>query len=413
MTTELTGVPDLADPETFRAGVPHMAYDLIRELPGLAWQPADAGTLTGGFWVVTRYDEAVQVLQDADRFQSGYGAVYPLPNPTRMEPLSKSIQFMDSPDHSRVRRSAAKSFGPRVVANFESWIREVIVETLDDALPRQRFDWIEKVCQVIPPLVIAQILGVPRERWGFVVDSSHRIFVAQSAKDGGISLADEFTKIGGYLTELGEEKLKNPADDMTTLLAQSHAAGEVDFVEYQMYLVSLLIAGAETTNTTMAHIGHLLATDPQIRDVAARALDEGKSGELVEEFLRYITPAMNFARVASRETELNGQLINKDDLVVVSLIAANRDPAAFPHPNTFDPFREGTKPLGGTGGAGMSFGAGPHRCIGHMLAKLELRIFLEELHARGVAVSMDGDPERGASGVVNQLLTLPVAVSVG
>jgi cytochrome P450 len=261
--------------------------------------------------------------------------------------------------------------------------------------------------------VIAQILGVPREERGRIVTFSRDIFIAQAVKDDGVSLGNVMMQLGDYLTRLGEEKLQNPADDMSTLLAQLHRDGELDDVEYVLYLATLLNAGAETTNTTMAHIGHLLATDPEIRDITARALDEGKSAELVDEFLRYITPAMNFARVAARDTELNGQAIKKGDTVVVSYTAANRDPAAFPRPNTFDPFREDPKPVAGTGGAGMAFGAGPHRCPAHLLAKLELRIFLEELHARKVVITMDGEAERGASGVVDQLLKLPVSVSVG
>lgn len=411
--TQMSGIPDLADPETFRAGVPHEAYDELRALPGLPWQPAESGTLTGGFWLVTRYDEVVEVLQDTERFSSRFGAVYPLPNPTGDGPMSKHILFMDPPEHSRVRRAAAKSFGPRVVANFESWIRDVVVETLDDALPLGRFDWVAEVARFIPSRVIAQVLGVPLEQREYIVNATDEIFKSQSVNDGGLSLLQEFMKVGEFMTRLGSDKLLNPADDMTTVLAQSLESGEIDLVEYQLYTASLFTAGFETTHTTIAHIGHLLATDPAIRATAARALEEGKSAELVDEFLRYITPAMRFARVATRDTELGGQVIKEGDMVAVVFSAANRDPEAFERPNEFDPFREDSKSRAGTGGAGLAFSAGPHRCIGHMLAKLELRILLEELHARKAVISMDGEAERGASGVVNQLLALPVSVTVG
>lgn len=404
-------IPDLADPETFRAGVPYAAWDHMRSMPGLAWQHADAGTLHDGFFVVTRYDEALEVLQDSDRFSSSFGAVYPLPNPTRAEPLNKHILFMDPPEHSPVRRTATKSFGPRVVANFDAWIRECVVEALDNALPLGRFDWIENVCHLIPPLVIARILGVPPEERQYIVDASRDIFVAQSAKDGGASLGAELAKVGDYLARLGQEKLKNPADDMSTVLAQSFDAGEIGHVEYQMYLASILNAGAETTDTAMAHMGHLLASDPEVAAAARQALDEGKVDALVDEFLRFSPPAMNFARVAKRDTELNGQAIREGDMLVVSLAAANRDPAAFPRPNTFDPFRTDPKPATSVGGSGLTFSAGVHRCPGHHLAKLELRILLEELHARGVVLTMDGEAVRGASGVVNQLLALPVTAT--
>ncbi|MFF2059929.1 cytochrome P450 [Rhodococcus qingshengii] len=413
LVSELSDVPNMADPETFRAGVPLDAYERMRALPGLSWQPAEYGALTGGFWLVTRYDDVAQVLQDSERFSSRFGNVYPLLNPTGDGPMTKQIVHQDPPEHSRVRRAAAKSFGPRVVANFESWIREVVEETLDDALRQGRFDWIHEIARFIPSRVIAQVLGVPLDRRTYIVDTTIEIFKSQSLNDGGEAFTKQCVEVGDYLTQLGKEKLSNPADDMTSALARSLDNGEIDLTEYQWYAVSLLIAGFETTHTTIAHIAHLLATDPAIRDASSRAIEAGKSAELVEEFLRYITPAMRFTRVATCDTEIGGQAVRKNDVMQIVLTAANRDPDAFPRPDEFDPFREDPKPAAGTGGSGMAFGAGPHRCIGHVLAKLELRILLEELHARNVVISMDGEAERGASGVVNSLTALPVTVAVG
>ncbi|MFC7504927.1 cytochrome P450 [Nocardioides sp. CPCC 206347] len=411
-TTPLSGMPDLADPETFRAGVPYELYEQMRATPGIPWHPAESGTLKDGFWLVTRYDDVVEVLQDAGRFSSRFGSVFPLPNPSGEGPMGKNIVFMDPPEHSRVRRAAAKSFGPRVVANFEPWIREVVNEALDHALPLRTFEWVEQVARVIPSQVIARVLGVPVAQRDYIVEATYAIFRAQTAEDAGASLTAEFMKVGEFMTHLGEDKLKDPADDMTTVLAQARQAGDIDLAEYQQYCASMFSAGFETTHTTIAHIGHLLATDPSIAATAARALEEGQSAALVDEFLRYVTPAMRFARVATCDTEIAGQAVKEGDTVLVVLAAANRDSAAYSRPDEFDPFREGGKPLPGTGAAGLTFGAGPHRCIGHMLAKLELRVLLEELQARQVTITMDGQAERGASGVVNQLMRVPVAVSL-
>ncbi|MGW6332924.1 cytochrome P450 [Nocardia rhamnosiphila] len=413
VTTEMSGIPDLADPETFKAGVPHEVHDTLRSLPGLAWQPAATGTPTGGFWLVTRYSDVAEVFQNPDRFSSRFGSVFPLPNLSGDGPMSKLIVFTDPPDHSRIRRAAAKSFGPRVVANFESWIHDVVVETLDDALPLENFDWVNEISRFVPSRVIAQVLGVPIEQRDYIVEATNAIFKAQTLNDNGVSLGTEFMQVGDFMMRLGETKLANPADDMTTVMAQALDKGDIDIAEYQLYTASMFSAGFETTHTTISHIGHMLATDSSVRDITARALDEGKSAELVDEFIRYITPAMRFARVATRDTTLGGQHIKKDEAIVVVLSAANRDPDVFSRPNEFDPFREGPSPAAGTGASGMAFGAGPHRCIGHMLAKLELRILLEELHRRKVNITMNGQAERGASGVVNQLLTLPVSVTVG
>lgn len=208
-----------------------------------------------------------------------------------------------------------------------------------------------------------------------------------------------FTKVmldvGEYLTRLGEEKLQHPADDMTTVLATSLQNGEIDLTEYQLYMASLLTGGAETTSTTMSHLAHLLASDSAVRAATDRAMAEGKTAEVVDEFIRYISPAMRFVRVATRDTEIGGQAVKENDVVAVVLSAANRDPAAFARPHEFDPFREGPGPAAGTGGAGLAFSAGPHRCIAHVLAKLEIRILLEEMYARQVVLTMAGEAERG------------------
>jgi cytochrome P450 len=257
------------------------------------------------------------------------------------------------------------------------------------------------------------VLGVPQDRREYIAEATIGIFQAVSVPDGGETFGRLANEVGDYLTQLGEEKLLNPADDMTTVLYTSLKNGEIDLEEYQQYATTLLMAGFETSHTTIAHIGHLLATDPAIRAATARALDEGKSAELVDEFLRYITPGLRFARVATRDTEIGGQAVKKNDMLAVVLASANRDPDVFPRPDEFDPFRESPKPAIGTGGAGMTFGAGPHRCVGHVLAKLELRILLEEMHARGVVLSMDGEAERGAHYTVNTLVKVPVSVAVG
>ena len=414
MTTSIEDLelPDLASPATFHESIPHDAFEMLRSHPGLVWHPAEAGTRTGGFWVVSRYAEVAEILQHPDLYRSGPGPAFPLANLNGDSPMGKHILFMDPPEHSRVRRAAARSFGPRVVAQFENWIRDVVVETLDAALAEREFDWVAEVARYIPARVIASVMGVPREKRDYIVAASEEIFVAQSVDDGGARFAQAFMGVGQFTFELGQEKLRNPQDDMMTVMAQAHDSGEIDLVEYQLYCASLVVAGFETTHTTIGHIARLLATDDRIRSVADSAITEGRTAQLVDEFLRYISPAMTFMRTSSSDHEFRGQPIKENDALMLLFASANRDPAAFENPHEFDPDRTSTAPSPSTGLAGLAFSAGPHRCVGHVLAKLELRILLEEMFSRGVRLELAGEPGRGWSLLVNQLLSLPVRVTM-
>jgi cytochrome P450 len=408
LTDSSIEIPDFTDPATYVAGVPHEAFDELRSRPGLYWQKTIEGTYNGGFWVVTRFNEVVEIEQEPAVFSSVPGAFFPLANMGGDGPMSKHILFMDPPEHSRVRRVAMKSFGPRVVAHFDGWIRDIVNETLDEALHRGSFDWISDVARLIPSRVIAAVMGVPRELRGQVVDWSDAIFEGQVNQDGGAAMARAFEEVNVYMAALGQEKLRDPQDDMVTVLAQSLDREEIDEGEYAMYTTALLIAGYETTHTLIGQSMRLILEDQHIRRGCDLAFEAGEFNAVVEEFLRLVTPAMNVARTATEEIEFHGQTIRRNDTMQLMLVAANRDPDVFADPHRFDPSRARGKTL--SGGDGLAFGSGLHRCVGNVLAKMDSRILFEEMHRRDVRLEMDGEPRRGWSTLINQLLSLPVHV---
>jgi cytochrome P450 len=410
--TTLTGssieIPDFTDPATYVGGVPHEAFDALRSRPGLYWQKAAEGTYNGGFWVVTRFNEIVEIEQQPAVFSSVPGAFFPLANMSGDSPMSKHILFMDPPEHSRVRRVAMKSFGPRVVAHFDGWIRDIVNETLDEALQRGSFDWIAEVARLIPSRVIASVMGVPRELRQQVVDWSDAIFTSTVTQDDdGAGMAQAFHEVSVYMAQLGQEKLRDPQEDTVTVLAQCLDRGEIDEDEYAMYTAALLIAGYETTHTLIGQSVRLMLEDDEIRRTCHSAFDAGEFNAVVDEFLRYVTPAMNVTRTATQDIDFHGQTIRRHDTTQLMLIAGNRDPEVFADPHRFDPSRPRAKTLSGDG---LAFGSGLHRCVGNVLAKMDSRILFEELHRRGVSLELDGEPGPGWSTLINQLLTLPVRV---
>ena len=405
LTDSSIEIPDFTDPATYVAGVPHAAFDELRSRTGLYWQKAAEGTYNGGFWVVTRFNEIVEIEQQPALFSSVPGAFFPLANMSGDSPMGKHILFMDPPEHSRVRRVAMKSFGPRVVARFDGWIREIVNETLDDALQRGSFDWVADVARLIPSRVIAAVMGVPRELRGQVVEWSDAIFNSTVTQDDdGVAMARAFDEVNVYMAKLGEEKLRHPEDDTVTVLAQCLDRGEIDEAEYAMYTTALLIAGYETTHTLIGQAMRLILEDEHIR----RTCDLGcEVNAVVDEFLRYVTPAMNVTRTATREIDFHGQTIRPNDTMQLMLIAANRDPDVFADPHRFDPSRPRGKTLPADG---LAFGSGLHRCVGNVLAKMDTRILFEEMRRKGVRLELDGEPGRGWSTLINQLLSLPVRV---
>lgn len=400
------GLPDFSDPATFAEKIPHEAFDKVRALPGLYWQPSDYGTFNGGFWMATRFHDITAFERRSKEITVRHGFNFPVPGVE--EPAEETAMWsallmrMDPPVHSRVRRAAAASFGPRVVANFDHWVRDVVNEVLDDALVDDSFDWVEKVAKFVPSRVIAQILGVPRERREDIVNWVDAIFHVAQHDDAGTRMLAIAQEIFAYIGELQQEKLRDPQDDVTTVMAQYTERGEITQEEFIFFIFLCIVAGYETTHTLIGQMMRMIVEDDAVERVAEEFVGKGESGPLVDEFLRHITPAMNMARVALDDMEVAGTQVRKGDVIQMQFVAANRDPEIFTDPHAFDPSRTQKKTL--------AFGSGPHGCLGSALAKLEGRILLEELFTRHVRFELDGPPRRGNSTWINQLFALPVRV---
>jgi cytochrome P450 len=396
-----TGFPDLTDPQTFAPGVPHEAFERMRELPGLHWQPTEKSTVNGGFWAVTRWDDIIEVEKDPATFSSARGGAYPmiaLPVGYR-----STLMATDPPLHSELRRAAAKGFAPRVVANFEPWVRDIVSDVLDRIDTLEEFDYVAEAARTIPARVVARVLGCRPEDEDDLVEWSLEMFAAQQASaDESMRQAVQavFGKFHAYAEIIQAIKKENPADDMFTALSQCVERGEMTQPDFLNWMALMMTAGFETTHTAIGQSMRMYLEDPDVREKTDRAIEEGLTDRAVDEYLRLVSPPMEMARMATRDTEVAGEKIAKDDVLVMYFVSANRDSSKFENPDLFDPWRSETHTL--------AFGSGVHRCIGSYLAKLELRILWEELHRRGIRLELNGEPKRGWSVFINQLSSLPV-----
>jgi cytochrome P450 len=388
---------DLSDVASWVDGPPHAVFDVLRGQDSIAWQPT-AGAPTGGFWSLTRFDDIVEVSRDRDRFTVTRGAAYPA---TDLETFGENMMLKDPPEHTRLRRIVSKGFSPRVVARFEHWVQDIVDETLDHIEGLDTFDFVDEVASVVPGLVIADILGVPRDKRRDIVSWANTMFAAYSnsvADPEGIARAG--ASLISYAFELQELKRSQPAEDIVSELVASPEQLTDD--EFKSFFVLLLMAGYETTHTMMAQgMREIVENDAVARHVSTQVAG-GNVGAVVEEILRFESPVNQMTRCANRDIEFRGQKIAEGDMVVMWYTAANRDPSIFSDPNVFDATRS-DNPHQGFGGGGAHF------CMGAHLARLEGRILFESLHERGITLRLAGEPQRIPNLFINQLGKLPVA----
>lgn len=352
----------------------------------------------GAFWAIARHADVQHVSKHPELFSSGRGVL--LTDLTRPVVATDSIIYLDPPVHGKRRRLLSPSLTVRRIADLEHRIRAIVVDVLDGLEPDEVIDAIDAVAAPIPLLVIAELVGVPKDdladfrRW-----SDAMIDAASDFSDESLASAAElFAYVNGVVGRRQEE----PRDDLVSVLAHGTVDGEaLDPVDINMFVMTLLVAGNETTRTHMANSLLALAHHPDQRRLLVE--DPRRIADGVEELLRWEAPIMSFGRTATAATELCGTPIAEGDFVVLLYQSANRDEAVFgPTADRLDVTRSPNPHL--------SFGFAEHFCMGAGLARLESRVLLEELLARWPGYEVARGVERQPSRFVRSIAHLPVVL---
>ena len=316
---------------------------------------------------------------------------------------SRAVISADPPDHTRLRHLVNRGFTPRRVAALEPRIREIARECLDTMEAKSEMDLMRDFAVPLPVTVIAEVLGVPKDRLGDFKRWSDAIVqgvsLGSAAKPPRALIATmlEFMQ---YLRDLIDERRARPTDDLISLLVQEKDGGKLDFHELLLFLVVMLVAGNETTTNLIGNAVHLLLDRPD--DLAAVENDRALIPGLVEESLRYVAPIQMLPRLATRDTEIAGTKIAAGEHVMVLFASANRDSRKYPDGDEFV-LRRNPKEH-------VAFGFGIHFCLGASLARLEGVVAFEELFARAHNLRRaPGDVSFLASGILRGPKTLPVA----
>lgn len=405
---------DLTDLDRWVEGVPYGWFERLRREAPVFWQDELRGGR--GFWSLTRYDDVVAASKDWETFSNARGGTSLMDLTPEQVQARMSMLDADPPYHTRLRSIVNKAFTPRTILAYEGRIRGLIREILARAFEEEEFDYVARVSMETPMWVLCEIMGTPVEDRRYLIELGDRMLGNTDPDTAGefvVGQADlspyahlpfsspAALEMFEYGHALAAERRKRPRDDITTRLLEAEVDGErLSEHEFDLFFLLLVTAGNETTRHAISHGTHALLTHR--RELERLLADPGLTTTAVEEVLRWATSVLHFRRTATRDVELHGQTIGENDKVVLWFISANRDERQFDDPLRFD--------VGRTPNRHVAFGlGGPHFCLGAHLARLELRIFLEELRPYLPFLELAGPPERLRSNFFHGIKRMPVA----
>lgn len=371
-----------------------------------------------GFWAVTRHEDVVRVLKDSATYSSYLGATQIRdPDPDDLPFIRRMMLNQDPPHHRRLRVLVSRAFTPKRVDHFAEVVRERARSLLTRAVTEARAD--DGTCDLVTQVTddyallnLTDLLGVPDTDRALLLHWTQRVIGYQDPDEAGTpelgpdgkplnprspaALRDMFD----YAHALAAHKRRHPADDVMTSLATDP---ELTAPELEMFFFLLVVAGNDTVRSAAPGGLHLLAEHPD----AYRRLCKGEVGltTAVDELLRRHPPVLTFRRTVREDTVLAGTRLRTGDKVVVFHASANHDERAFPAPYALD--------LARSPNPHVSFGDGPHVCLGAHFARLQLRALYEET-CRALPpgrLQLAGPPSRLVSNFINGVKALPVRVA--
>lgn len=361
-----------------------------------------------GYYSLTRHADVLEASKHPKLFCSGQGTNIPDMPPEFLEFLG-SIINMDDPRHARLRKIVSRGFTPRQLDALKGDVEATARQILDDVIERGEGDFVTEIAATLPLRIIVDLMGIPRSQERFIFDRTNVILGLGDAEyvpdqtEAGImaALLQAAQDLSLLVTELGQERLKDPKEDLTTALVHADVDGEkLTPGELASFFLLLVVAGNETTRNAIAHGLVALTEHPEQRDRWTADFD-GLAPTAVEEIVRWATPVIHFRRTVTEDgVRLGGRELSAGDKVVLWYSSANRDPEVFDDPYRFD--------LGRTPNDHVGFGGpGPHFCLGAHLARREITVMFRELLTRVPDIRTAGPPDRLHSNFINGIKHLP------
>ena len=394
----------VTDADLWREGPPHELFGEMRSRCPIHWTESfEEFPEEAGFWSVTTPEDIHAVSRDWETYSSELGGVVAAAAGFPIELARAMFIGMDPPKHDRLKALFQAGFTPKRIAAHEGAIRQIARRVLRSHKPGQECDLVADVAQPIVARVIGSFMGIPEEDdviWARLMNSSLAAGDVDLAPDGMDGVMErDIPEIFERCRRLIAERQGNPTDDLTSVLVHAEVDGErLEEHEIVMGFFLLMAAGNDSTKATYCSAMRALMEDPeQLRML----LEEPELiPGAVEEALRMFPAFAHFRRTATHDTELHGQKIKQGEKVVMWYVSSNRDRGRYQDPDHFDVRRNPDHQAFGAGGR--------HFCLGTALARLELKIMLEETLKRYPHIQPAGETTVVESMFLNQLKTLPV-----
>ena len=406
---------DLSSHDAFTSGVPHATFERLRKEDPVAW--CDSSDGSKGFWSITRHADILEYNKQFDLLSSARGI--------RMEDQSeeeyvarRTFQETDPPEHRHTRALVNKAFSRPVVQHYEDLIRELASEILDKAFEEDEFDAVEKIARQLPMRMLARIIGVPDEDGDWLVakgdeliantDPNYTKFVVDKVDTDEFRLMPFRSPAGKDLFEYAKKHLKllqdeGKTDNVLSMILQPTRTGTVmSETDFRNFFCLLVAAGNDTTRYSIASSIKALANYPELFNQVKNSGDE-LYDTAVDELIRWASPTMHFRRTATADFEIHGKKIKEGDKVVMWFVSGNRDDAAFDKPYDIDLTR--------TPNRHIAFGqGGPHVCLGMWLARLEVKVVLQEMAKRLAGLEQAGEHKYLRSNFIGGIRYVPVRI---
>jgi cytochrome P450 len=393
---------DIYSPDIYVDAPPHAVFEELRRTNPVFFQEMPNEP---GYWAVLTHADVVHVAKHPVLFSATEGGVVLEDlTPERLAMMQNMLLAMDPPRHLDYRRPLAPSFKLRVINQMEEQIRNICRGIMANAAEKRDVEFVHDVTSSLPSQVIGELMGLPREDWDHI---HHLAEMQTSGSDPDIN-PDTYADAGGdgsmqmamYAIALAARRREEePREDLTTFILGSEFGGKyMTDLDFGSFFVQLVTAGNDTTKTMLSSGLHALLQHPE--QLAELRADPSLIPGAVEEILRWANPLHYFRRTATEDTELSGVPIKAGEKVAMYYTSANRDEKVFEDPHRFDIHRNPNPHL--------SFGIAEHFCLGVHLARLEGRVFFEELLSTFSHIELTGEVRRTRSNLNNAVKHVPV-----
>jgi cytochrome P450 len=391
-------------------------FDTLREQAPVHWTTEAGGNR--GFWAITRFEDIERIDKDPATFTSTKFTNLEEP-PEEYQDLRRSMLETDGPRHLALRKLLLRDFSIGPLRRYEDFLRDLARVTVDTALrgSTTELDFVQSIAADFPINVLARLLAVPGEKIPQLISWGNEIVGATDPEYARVPVdspeSEQYKhlpfrspasqEIFEYGRKLAAERRGGDGDDLVSKLINRVPEDGVPLTgsDFDNYFLLLVVAGNETTRQAISHSMKALIDSPD--QLAYLRDNPDKSQIAVEELIRWASPVYHFRRTATRDVELHGQHIKAGDKVVIWFASGNRDDSVFADPYRLDLTRFPNDH--------MSFGKGPHSCLGSSLARMEVRIMFETLLPRLASVEQAGDIVRVRSNFVNGIKRFPVRIT--